>query len=73
VIITAEEVVDKLAEDVNIAGALVTAVVHAPRGAWPTSCYPHYPIGGGDLLEYVEACANGQFDAYLRRVTGVSR
>jgi glutaconate CoA-transferase subunit A len=73
VIVTAEEVVDTLAEDVNIPGALVTAVVHTPRGAWPTSCYPHYPIGGGDLLGYVEACANGQFDAYLSRVTGRSR
>jgi glutaconate CoA-transferase subunit A len=73
VIVTAEEVVDTLAEDVNIPGALVTAVAHAPRGAWPTSCYPHYPIGGGDLLAYVEACANGQFDAYLRRLTGISR
>jgi glutaconate CoA-transferase subunit A len=73
VIITAEEVVDTLVEDVNIPGALVTAVAHAPRGAWPTSCYPHYPIGGGELLDYVEACANGQFDAYRRRVTGRSR
>jgi glutaconate CoA-transferase subunit A len=70
VIITAEEVVDTLAEDVNIPGALVTAVAHAPRGAWPTSCYPHYPIDGGELLKYVEACANGQFDAYRRQVTG---
>ena len=70
VIVTAEEVVDTLAEDVNIPGALVTAVVHAPRGAWPTSCYPHYPIGGGELLHYVEACANGQFDAYIRQFTG---
>lgn len=65
VVVTAEEVVDTLTEDVQIPGALVTAVVHAPRGAWPTSCYPHYPIGGGELLNYVEACANGQFADYL--------
>jgi glutaconate CoA-transferase subunit A len=73
VIVTAEEVVDTLADDVNIPGVLVTAVVHAPRGAWPTSCYPHYPIGGGELLNYVEACANGQFDAYIRQFTGRNR
>jgi glutaconate CoA-transferase subunit A len=73
VIITAEEVVDSLNDDVNIPGALVTAVVHAPRGAWPTSCYPHYPIGGGELLHYVEACANGQFDAYIRQITEKDR
>jgi glutaconate CoA-transferase subunit A len=70
VIVTAEEVVDTLTEDVHLPGAFVTAVAHAPRGAWPTSCYPHYPIGGGDLLAYVDACANGQFDAYLRHALG---
>ncbi|RPI96707.1 MAG: CoA transferase subunit A [Chloroflexi bacterium] len=67
VIVTAEEVVDTLTDGVNIPGVLVTAVVHTPRGAWPTSCYPHYPIDGGELLGYIEACAGGQFDAYLDR------
>lgn len=65
VIITAETIVDKLDTDVQIPGPLVTAVAHAPRGAWPTSCYPNYPIGGHELLRYVEACANNQFDTYL--------
>lgn len=68
VIVTAETVVDKLEANVQIPGTLVTAVVHAPRGAWPTSCYPHYPIDGGELLRYVEACANDRFDSYLQRV-----
>jgi glutaconate CoA-transferase subunit A len=70
VIITAEEVVDSLATDVHLPGAMVTGVVHAPRGAWPTSCHPHYPVAGGELLRYVETCADGQFAAYLDRVTG---
>ncbi|MBN1680465.1 MAG: CoA transferase subunit A [Anaerolineae bacterium] len=65
VIVTAEHVVDRLTDDVQIHGTLVTAVAHAPRGAWPTSCYPHYPVGGGELLRYIEACANGAFDDYL--------
>jgi len=68
VIITAEEVVDSLTTDVQVPGALVTAVVRAPHGAWPTSCYPDYPIGGSELLRYVEACANGQFENYLQQV-----
>ncbi len=71
VIVTAEEVVDSLTTDVHLTGAMITAVVHAPRGAWPTSCYPHYPIGGGELLRYVETCANGQFDAYLTSIRQV--
>lgn len=68
VIVTAEEVVDALTEDVDLIGPLVTAVVHAPRGAWPTSCYPSYPVGGAELLRYSEACAGGSFEAYLRDV-----
>jgi hypothetical protein len=47
---------------------MVAAVVHAPRGAWPTSCYPNYPIAGGELLRYVDACANSQFEPYLERL-----
>jgi glutaconate CoA-transferase subunit A len=70
VIVTAEEVVDSLTGDVQVPGTMVTAVVHAPRGAWPTSCYPDYPIGGGELLRYIEACANGQFESYLQQVCG---
>lgn len=66
VIVTAEEIVDSLTTDVHIPGIMVTAVTHAPRGAWPTSCYPHYPIGGGELLKYVEMCANGQFNEYMQ-------
>ncbi len=68
VIITAEEIVDQLGQDVDVVGAMVTAVVHAPRGAWPTSCYPLYPIGGGELLRYIDACNGDRFEAYLTEV-----
>lgn len=68
VIVTAEQIVDALSSDVHVPGALVTAVAPAPRGAWPTSCYPLYPIAGGELLRYVDACANGDFDGYLRDI-----
>ncbi len=40
-------------------------LVHAPHGAWPTSCYPFYPIGGGEFMRYVDACNAGAFEAYL--------
>lgn len=66
VLVTAEEIVDVLSSDVQLPGAVVTAVAPAPRGAWPTSCYPDYPIGGGELLRYIEACANGGFESYLQ-------
>ncbi len=68
VIVTAEEIVDELTSDVDIVGALVTGVAHTPRGAWPTSCYPSYPVGGSELLRYVDECNAGGFESYLSGV-----
>ena len=65
VIVTAEEVVERLEGPLDLGGIPVTAVVPAPRGAWPTSCYPLYPVGGEELLRYAESCADG-FEGYLR-------
>ena len=48
VIVTAEEIVDKL-DKADIPSPAVHAVAAAPRGAWPTSCHPLYPLGGGEL------------------------
>jgi len=66
VIVTAEEVLDRLDGPVELSGIPVTAVVSAPRGAWPTSCYPLYPVGGEELLRYSESCPDG-FEGYLRQ------
>ncbi len=63
-LITAEEIVPRLAR-ADISGVAVTAVAHAPRGAWPTSCHPAYALGGGELLNYIEACNRGDFEAYV--------
>jgi glutaconate CoA-transferase, subunit A len=65
VIITAEEVVDELAAPIELTGLSTTAVVHAPRGAWPTSCYPNYHLDGGEILRYGDACAAGKFAEYI--------
>ncbi len=70
VIVTAETLVDHLTEDVTIAGPVVTAVAHAPRGAWPTSCYPLYAVGGGELLTYIDACNAHRFFAFIRERMG---
>ncbi len=70
VIVTAERVVDRLDDDADLPGTLVTGVVHAPRGAWPTSCYPDYPIQGGEILRYMDACTDGQFQSYVDHLTG---
>jgi glutaconate CoA-transferase subunit A len=67
VVVTAERVVDRLSGPLELPGIGVTAVVEAPRGAWPTSCYPAYALDGDELLDYVQACTSGHFDGYLGR------
>ncbi len=66
VILTAEEVVEQLDGPIDLAGQPVTGVVHAPRGAWPTSCYPLYPVDGEEILRYIAACNAGHFDDYVQ-------
>jgi len=70
VIVTAERVVDRLAGPLDLAGVGIHYVVELPNGAWPTSCYPDYALDGDELLDYVEACAAGDFEAYLAGFMG---
>ena len=64
VLITAEEILPRL-DRADIDGSVVTAVVEAPRGAWPTSCYPNYPLDGREILQYVEAAGSESYDLLL--------
>jgi glutaconate CoA-transferase subunit A len=71
VIVTVERVVDDMARTVDsllIPYPGADYIVHAPRGAWPTSCYPDYPVAGGEFMRYVDACNAGAFDDYLARL-----
>ena len=43
------------AAGITIPAHLVSAVVEAPYGAHPASCYPRYAYDRGHLLEYVAA------------------
>jgi glutaconate CoA-transferase subunit A len=70
VVVTAEEVVEQIHGDVDIIGNEIDIVVEVPRGAWPTSCYPLYPIDGLEILRYMEYCNNGRFDKYLDESAG---
>ncbi|HEX2907851.1 MAG TPA: CoA-transferase [Phototrophicaceae bacterium] len=57
--------VERSAEATLLPSPGITYAALAPRGAWPTSCYPDYPLGGGEFLRYIDACNAGQFEAYL--------
>lgn len=67
-IVTVETMVDAVSRSLD--GVVMpppgaTHIVEAPRGAWPTSCYPNYPVAGGEFMRYVDACNAGAFEDYL--------
>lgn len=68
VIVTVERQVERVERSVD--GLLLpspgaTHVALAPRGAYPTSCYPDYPVSGSEFMRYVDACNAGRFAEYL--------
>lgn len=68
VVVSVERVVEQVkptVEGIMLPAPGANYIVHAPSGAWPTSCYPYYPVGGGEILRYIDACNNGAFDQYL--------
>lgn len=68
VIVTVERIVERVEKSTDamlIPSPGADYIVHVPRGAWPTSCYPDYPLAGQELMQYVDACNAGQFDDYL--------
>lgn len=69
-IVTVERLVEVLGGQADVLGIFVNAVVEAPRGAHPTSCYPDYPLTSEEILNYVEACAAGRFEEYLKEFVG---
>ncbi len=68
VIVTVEREVERVEKSVDttmIPAPGASYIVRAPRGAWPTSCYPDYPVAGGEFLRYTDACNAGRFEDYL--------
>jgi glutaconate CoA-transferase subunit A len=74
VIVTVERLADT--DEVASAGVvlpsfLVDAVVEAPCGAHPTSCYPHYAYDRAHLREWVQAAGSDEGVAdYIARYVG---
>lgn len=66
VILTVEEIVptDDLAS-IDILGETVDYVVKAPNGAYPTSCYPLYPVDLNHMIKYVEMCTQDNFSEFI--------
>lgn len=70
VIVTAEEIVERVAEDdpdgVFISSLNVTAVVHTPNGAHPTAVPGKYEMDQEHIKEYIVASQSDEtFRAYL--------
>jgi glutaconate CoA-transferase subunit A len=67
-IVTAEHIVptsDIEAHGADIIAAHVEHVVCAPRGAWPSSCYPDYRADLSLLMDYADACRAAGFEGFL--------
>jgi glutaconate CoA-transferase, subunit A len=65
VIVTAEVLVPEL-DKADLVAPCVNAVVHAPKGALPTSCHPLYPLDTEAILKYAEQVSDqDSFNAYL--------
>lgn len=65
VLITAEKIVPTLSK-ADILGLVVTHVVEAPGGAWPTSCHPLYPLDGEAALAYTETVGKSEYPELIR-------
>lgn len=75
VIVTVERFVERVvrtAEGIVLPSPGADVIALAPRGAWPTSCYPLYPVGGGELMRYIDACNAGLFADYLASFLTIS-
>lgn len=69
VIVTCEQIVPEL-DKAEIIGHAVTAVVQLEGGAWPSSCYPCYPLDGAATLRYIETAGT---DGYAQLISDWSR
>ena len=70
-IITAEEIVDteyfkKFPERNTIPYFYTTAVVHMPKGAYPTACPNYYPPDYDEIRRYLSMCREGKVDEYIK-------
>ena len=69
VIVTVERLVEHVEKSLDrtmLPAPGADYIIHAPNGAWPTSCYPDYPLSGRALMHYVDACNAGEFENYLQ-------
>jgi glutaconate CoA-transferase subunit A len=64
VFITAEKIVPAL-DRADIFGQRVSGVIEAPKGAWPTSCHPLYPLDGEAILDFSESTESERFEELL--------
>jgi glutaconate CoA-transferase subunit A len=76
VIVTAERIVETdsfraAPERTSYPGFAVDHVVEAPRGAWPTACWPEYAYDGGFYGDYQRAARDPEaFAAFLAEHVG---
>ncbi|WP_374724565.1 CoA transferase subunit A [Calidifontibacillus erzurumensis] len=71
VIITTEQIVPEFklkmkSDRVDIPGFLVSAVVHAPKGASPCSCYQKYDVDHQALSSFIARKEKAEIEAFIK-------
>jgi glutaconate CoA-transferase subunit A len=64
VVVTADRISPNLSKT-DIIGPAVHAVIETPKGAWPTSCHPLYPLDSEAILRYTESVGHEIYDELL--------
>ena len=72
VVVTVEELIPnsafrKMPEATSLPHFIVDAVVEAPKGAYPCSCFNYYDADYDHIKEYLMAATKDQFKAYLEK------
>ena len=70
VVVTVEELISnseirKMPESTTLPHFIVDAVVEAPKGAYPCSCFNYYDVDYDHIQEYLKSAAKDQFNDYL--------
>lgn len=55
VVVSADRVIDRPGCEASVSRIWVDTLVHSPRGAWPTACYPLTSVDAGALRNWVSS------------------
>lgn len=55
VVVSADRVAERSGSEASLSRIWVDALIHTPRGAWPTACFPATSVDAGALQDWVRS------------------